>query len=146
MISLSGIALSLTAIVTAFFSPIAAWTIIGFGGGFLLLILIGAKSKKQQYQSGLSPKANDMINKFGHYYAMPFASSAFSAAASALVMAGWVIAIIGAFKGFWIGFVLMIVNQFLCGWLSRSFNPTKFLVDEDERLAHLEVTEWMQNQ
>ena len=145
MISLSGILLSLVAIGVAFYSPIASWIILGVGGCLLLLILIGAKSKKYEYQDGLSPKANEMIQKFGHYYAMPFAGSAFSGAASALVMAGWVVVIVGAFQSFWIGFALMIVNQFFCGWLSRAFNPSKFLVDDTERLAHQEIIEWIQN-
>jgi hypothetical protein len=79
MISLSGIAFSLIAIVTAFFSPLAAWIILGSGECFLLLLLMGTKRRthQYQYQGDLSAKANIMLKKFRHYYDMPIHGTIF---------------------------------------------------------------------
>jgi hypothetical protein len=55
------------------------------------------------------------------------------------MFAGVVIAVIGAFKGLWWGLAIAAANWVVMGFLSRAFNPTNFIVDPLECLAHEEV-------
>ena len=133
----------LVAVITEFFSVLWGWVILAIPSAFLLFILFGAKQKKWQYIPELSNTANQMLQKFGHYYAMPFAGSDFSASASTLMVAGAVLAIIGVFKGFWWGIGIGVINWFLMGFISRAFNPTNFLVDHNEQMGHEEIIAWI---
>jgi hypothetical protein len=133
------IVLSLVAIVTAFFSVLWAWVVLAVPIALLLITFMGLKQKRWKHIPELSEPANAMLQKFGHYYTMPFAGRDFSASSSTLMFAGAVIAVIGAFKGFWWGFAIAVANWIVMGFLSRAFNPTNFIVDPLERLAHEEV-------
>jgi len=104
---------------------------------------MGAKQKKWAYIEELSSKANELLRKFGHFYATPFASMDFSASSTTVGIAGALIAIVGVFNGFWWGILIGVVNWFAMGALARAFNPTNFLLDDDERIAHEEVLEWL---
>jgi len=137
------IVICLTAIITEFFSVLWGWVILAFPAVFLLITLLGAKQKKWQYIPELSDEANRMLQKFGHYYAMPFAGMDFSASASTLLVTGVVIAIIGLFKGFWWGIGIAIANWFVMVFISRAFNPTNFLVDRSEHMAHEEIISYI---
>lgn len=136
---LIAIALSLVAIVTAFFSVLWSWVVIAVPIAILLVTLISLKQKRWKHISELSEPANAMLQKYGHYYTMPFAGRDFSAAASTLMFAGVVVAVIGAFKGFWWGFAIAVVNWLVMGLVSKAFNPSNFIADPMERLAHEEI-------
>lgn len=129
----------LAGIITEFYSIMWGWLVLGAPSAYLLITLFGVKAKKWQRIPELSEPANQMLQKFGHYYAMPFAGSDFSASASTLMVASAVVAIIGAFRGFWWGIGIGIVNWFLMGYVSRAFNPTHFLLDQSEQIAHEEI-------
>ena len=137
------ITICLGAIITEFFSILWGWLVLAFPVVFLLIRLFGVKQKKWQYIPDLSAEANHMLQKFGHYYAMPFANRDFSASASTIMFTGVAIAIIGIFKGFWWSVGIAILNCFLMGFISRAFNPTNFLVDESEQLAHEEIISYI---
>lgn len=133
------IILSLVAIVTAFFSVLWAWVVLAVPIALLLITFMGLKQKRWKHIPELSEPANAMLQKFGHYYTMPFAGRDFSASCSTLMFAGVVIAVTGAFKGFWWGLAIAVANWIVMGFLSRAFNPTNFIADPLERLAHEEV-------
>jgi len=137
------IVICLVAIITEFFSVLWGWLILAFPAVFLLITFLGVKQKKWQYIPELSDEANRMLQKFGHYYAMPFAGRDFSASASTLMFTGVAIAIVGLFKGFWWGIGIAILNWFVMGFISRAFNPTNFLVDQNEHLAHEEMISYI---
>ena len=139
MTQLIVIIVCIVAVITEFFSVMWGWIVLGVPAFFLLVTLFGVKQKKWQHIPELSETANQMLQKFGHYYAMPFAGRDFSACASTLMFAGAAIAIIGAFKGFWWGIGIGIINWFLMGLVSRAFNPTNFLVDPLEQMGHEEI-------
>lgn len=139
MAQLIAIVLSLAAIVTAFFSSLWAWLALAIPIALLLITFMGLKQKRWKHIPELSEPANAMLQKYGHYYTMPFAGRDFSASSSTLMFAGVVIAIIGAFKGFWWGLAIALTNWILMGFLSKAFNPTNFIADPIERLAHEEV-------
>lgn len=136
---LIAIAVCLVAIVTAFFSVLWSWIVLAVRAAILLISLISLKQKRWKHVPELSEPANAMLQKYGHYYTMPFAGRDFSAAASTLMFAGVAVAVIGAFKGFWWGLAVAAVNWFVMGLVSKAFNPTNFIADPMERLAHEEV-------
>jgi len=137
------ILICLAAVITVFFSVLWGWVILAVPSTFLLITLLGVKQKKWQYIPELSETANLMLQKFGHYYAMPFAGRDFSASASILMFAGAAIAIVSAFKGFWWGIGIGAINWFLMGFIARAFNPTHFLVDPLEQMGHEEIIAWI---
>jgi hypothetical protein len=85
-----------------------------------------------------------MLQKFGHFYAMPFGGRDFSASASTLMPAGIVVAIVSALKGFWLGIGIAIINWFLMWIVAKAFNPTNFLAYYEEQSAHEEIIEFIQ--
>jgi len=137
------IIICLVAVITEFFSVLWGWVILALPAFFLLITLIGVKQKKWAHIPELSNYANRMLQKFGHYYSMPFAARDFSASASTVMLAGVVVAIIGIFKGFWWGIGIAVVNWFLMAYTSRAFNPSNFLVDDRERKAHDEIISYI---
>ena len=137
------ILICLAAVITEFFSVLWGWVILAVPTAFLLFTLFGVKQKKWQYIPELSETANQMLQKFGHYYAMPFAGRDFSASASTVMFAGAAVAIIGAFKGFWWGIGIGVINYILMGFVSRAFNPTNFLADPLEQMGHEEIIAWI---
>lgn len=120
------ILICLAAVIIEFFSVLWGWLILGLPSAFLLITLFGVKQKKWQHIPELSDTANQMLQKFGHYYAMPLAGRDFSACASTLMFGGAAIVIIGSFKGFWWGIGIGVVNWLLMGVVLRAFNPTNF--------------------
>lgn len=139
MAQLIAIVLSLAAIVTAFSSFLWAWVVLAVPITLLLVTFVGLKQKRWKHIPELSEPANAMLQKYGHYYTMPFAGRDFSASSSTLMFAGVVVAAIGAFKGFWWGLAIAAVNWIVMGFLSKAFNPTNFIADPIERIAHEEV-------
>ena len=137
------ILICLAAVIIELFSVLWGWLILGLPSAFLLITLFGLKQKKWQHIPELSDTANQMLQKFGHYYAMPFAGRDFSACASTLMFGGAIIAIIGAFKGFWWGIGIGVINWLLMGVVSKAFNPTNFLVDPLEQMGHGEIIEYI---
>jgi hypothetical protein len=129
----------LVSIVVSFFSPLWGWIILALPSLFLIITLFGLKQKKWSYVPELSPKANQMIRKFGHFYNMPFAGTDFSASATTLMFVGIILAIIGLFHKFWWGIAISAVNWVVMAFVSRAFNPSFFLVDDEERFAHEEI-------
>jgi len=143
MIQFLIILICLAALITEFFSVMWGWVILGVPMVFLLLLFFGLKQKKWRHIPGLSEEANQMLQKFGYYYAMPFTGRDFSASASTIMFAGIVVAIIGIFKGFWWGIGIAILNWLVMGLVARAFNPTNFLVDPIKQMAHKEIISYI---
>jgi len=70
MTQLIVILICLAAVITEFFSVLWGWVILAIPSTILLLTLFGVKQKKWQYIPELSETANQMLQKFGHFYAM----------------------------------------------------------------------------
>ncbi|SRR5258706_11703826 len=135
----------LVAFVAAFFFPFWAWVPIGLADGYLLYVLGGAKRMKWKYIPELSRAANEMLQRYGHFYTMPFAGTDFSSSASGLQIAGIAVDVVCAFKGFWWGLGLAVLNYLVMGPVSVSFNPTHFLKDPSKKNAHDEVIAHIRN-
>ena len=139
------IALCVVAIIAAFFSAVWAWGVLAIPVVLLAMTFAALKQHQWEHIPELSDSANAMLQKYGHHYAMPFATRDFSAAATTIMFAGVVIAIIGAFSGIWWGLAVALTTWVTMGILSKAFNPTNFIVDPIERLAHEEVIAFIQS-
>jgi hypothetical protein len=131
--------IGLVAIGTAFWYPIASWTLLSLPLAWLTFTLYSVKPKSSVQTAKLSPKAKELLSKFGHYYHRPYAGKDFSSAASGIGLASLVVGVIGAFQRFWLGIVIGIVFYLFASILARQFNPEGFLVDKEERRAHNEI-------
>jgi hypothetical protein len=139
MIQLCVIIVSGVAVITGIFSVLWGWIILCFPIIFVLITLLTVKVKKWKHIPELSERANKLFQKYGHYYTMPFAGRDFSSSASTLMFAGAAIAIIGAFKGFYWGIGLGIINWLVMGFVAKAFNPTIFLTDPLDKMAHEDI-------
>lgn len=143
MTQLLAILLALGALVWAFFDPLWAWAPLVVCAALLALVLAGVKRQKWQYVAELSPPANEMLQRFGHFYARPFAGRDFSGACSTLQFGAIAVAVVGLFNGFWWSIAIAAVFWFGLGPMAMMFNPTNFLTDPMLRMAHEEVAAWI---
>jgi len=143
MFSILFIFVGLVAIIVSFWSPIWAWVILGIAEVVILFTLMGVKSQKWKYIPDLSEPANAMLQKYGHFYTMPFAARDFSSSASAYQLASIALGIVCGFKGMWWGVAVAVGNMMLMAFVARAFNPTVFITDPLEQLAHEEVISYV---
>jgi hypothetical protein len=134
---------SIAAVVVSFFSPAAAWGTLALPAVFLLWMLASAKGQKLKHVPQLSPMANRLLQRYGHFYAMPSASRDFSSASSGVQLASAAIGIIGAIKGSWWGIPLAVVTYFVMAAAAKQLNPSLFLENPAERAAHDEIIDYM---
>ncbi len=140
MIFLIAKALALLAIVLAFFSTIVAWVALLLPAGYLLAIYCLFKGRGPRNSiPELSPRANELLVKFPHFYANPFANRTISGAAGTFALAGVIVAVIGCYRGFWWGLLMGLVNLGVMTRLANAFEPTKFLRGDSEKEAHNEI-------
>jgi hypothetical protein len=93
----------------------------------------------------LSAEANRLFQKYGHYYAMPFAGRDFSSASSAVGVTGMIISIIGLFFHFWWGILLGVMFLVISNRLGKFYNPSMFLelLSDSEKQAHKEIMSFL---
>jgi hypothetical protein len=73
MVQMLAVLVGLASVGISFFSPPWAWAPLLVAAAALLLTLFGAKRQRWRQIDELSPQANAMLQRFGHYYSMPFA-------------------------------------------------------------------------
>jgi len=129
-------------------APGWGWLVIGLVDAVILLTFWSAKRRYRfKYVAELSPEANAMLQRYSHYFAMPFASRDFSASAATSQFAGVALGIISAISGFWWGLGLAAVNWFLMGAVAVGLSPAApIAADPAARIAHDEVAAWVQRQ
>jgi hypothetical protein len=125
--------------------PAWAWIPIILADLVISINLWVAKQKYRfKYLPDLSPEANDLLQRYGPYFAMPFASKDFSASAATCQFAGIIIASIGLFRGFWLAIALAVANWFLMGLVAVSLSPVSLLARSTAlQIAHDEVVEYI---
>ena len=146
MIQMVAIIVAIISLVISFFAhPAWAWIPIILAD---VVICIQTWAAKQRYKSEFVPElsieANDLLQRYGHYFAMPFASKDFSASAATFQFAGIIIAVVGLFRGFWWAIALAAANWFLMGFIAVSLSPVSLLVESTTlQIAHDEVVEYI---
>lgn len=139
MFSILFIIAALAAIVVSFWSPTWGWGIALAAEAIILVTLFSVKQHRWKHIPELSAIGNEMLQKYGHFYTMPFAARDFSSSASAFQLASFLLGAIDGFKGAWWGVVLAVVNLGVMAYAARAFNPTVFITNPLERMAHDEV-------
>ncbi len=125
--------------------PIWGWIPIAIVDLIIGIQLWAAKQKYRfNYIHDLSSEANELLQRYGHYFAMPFASRDFSASAATSQFAGIAIAIIDVFNTLWWGIALAAGNWFLMGFVAVSFSPVSLLEKSPAlQMAHDEIVEYI---
>jgi len=136
--------LGLASILAAFYSPAWGWAGIAPPSFALLIILYRKKRTTWRRVPELSPQANAMIRKFGHAYANPIGGRDLSLAASTVMCASMIVALIGLRHAFWAGIAMGTTNGLAMAFAARQFNPANFLLGEAERVAHTEIISLIQ--
>ena len=143
MFGLISFALVIAAISTAFFRPTAAWIILSIPVAWMIFMRLVLGARRLLPRPELSAPANELFQRFGHYYAYPFVGTEYSSSASGVSIAAIIVGIIGVFKGNWWRLAIALLFFILASWLARQFNPTHFLLDERERAAHDEILSFL---
>lgn len=149
MIQMVTIFIAVVSLVLSFVThPLWAWIPIILVDLIICIQLWAVKLKYRfNYIPGLSPEANELLRRYGHYFAMPFASKDFSASAATSQFAGIVIAIIGLFKSFWWAIALAAGNWFLMGFVAVSLSPVSLLAKSPAlQIRHDEIVEYITSQ
>ena len=126
--------------------PIWGWLAIGIVDLFIVLTSWSAMGRHRvKHVEELSPAANAMLQRYGHYFSMPFASRDFSASAASSQFAGVVLGIISSISGFWWGLAFAGANWFLMGGVAVGLSPAALIArDPAVRTAHDEVVAFLQ--
>ena len=149
MIQMLTIFIAVVSLVLSFVvHPLWAWIPIVIVDLVICIQLWAVRVKyRPNYISGLSPVANELLGRYGHYFAMPLASKDFSASAATSQFTGIVIAIIGLFRGFWWAMALAAGNWFLMGFVAVSLSPVSLLAKSPAlQIAHNEIVEYITSQ
>ncbi len=118
MVQILTIIVSLVAAVICFFSPVWAWVIMALVDCSFIMILWGTKGRQARQIPELSQPANDLFQKYVHFYSTPFASRDYSASAATSQGAGVVLCIISVFEGFYTGIALGAINWVAMGFVA----------------------------
>lgn len=129
----------LLAAVVCVWHPKVAWAALGLFGAFLLFQLLVVR--KTHRFTPLLPAVTEaealLVERYGHYFAMPFASRDFSAAAATLQFGGILVAIVSWFPGFKFAVAFAVFNWFIMGYVATAFSPAALLAKHPElRIPH----------
>ena len=100
MIQVIAILVSIGAFAWSFFQPVWAWVPLIVVALYLLFVLLSLKFEKYNSVKELSPSANQMFQKYAHFYLKPFAGRDFSSACSTIQFGAVAVGLVGAFNGF----------------------------------------------
>lgn len=149
MFQMLTVIVAVVSLVLCFFAhPAWAWLPIALVDLFICVQFWLAKQRYRfSYIPNLSPAANELLRRYGHYFATPFASKDFSASAATSQFAGIIIAVVGAFRTFWWGIAFGAANWFVMGAIAVSLSPVRILADKPAlQLAYNEVTEYIKSE
>jgi len=144
MYQMISLVLCLASIIWAFFSPLWAWSPIILVGLVLLVNLFGLKTQKWNHFEELSPSANEMLQRFGHYYHMPLACRDFSATASTIQFVGVGVGIVDVFNSFYWGIGLGILFYIVFAMVAKEYNPQNFIQGTSMEISHQEILDWLE--
>lgn len=113
----------------------------------LLIILLGFVSTQSARDiPSLSVAANARLKRFAHYYMYPGTSSGLSKSCFYVQVASAIIAVIGAFGGFWWGIAFAVLLVPIMSAVGYRYNPTLFFLKEGEQQAHEEIVSFLHAQ
>lgn len=107
-------------------------------------MLWSVKRQRCSHIQELSPKANEILNKYYHFYNKPFESRELSSASASLILSGLILVIIGLFNDFWWGIAIGFGYCMVIGYVGFDFDPTGRPMDDDEKSAHSEINAYFE--
>lgn len=126
-------------VITACFSPASAWGLI-FGLDAWLVITLWSLKRTQYPACPLAGSGMIQIDELwarhAHYYMRPVVCRMYSRSASTLTLLAGVVVLIGLFRGFWWGLAWGVVAYVLSAMLAPEFDPSRFVREAEDRLAH----------
>lgn len=137
----------IAALVASLGAPVAGWLILALPEAWLILTLVSLKRRNwPDIPSLVMPNAREMLLRHGHFYHLPLASRSYSASASRLMFFGVLVAGVGCLRGFWWGLGLGVINYIAMALIAPEFDPTRFIDDPMDRLAHDEIIQCVELQ
>ncbi|MFN8360456.1 MAG: hypothetical protein U0264_11130 [Candidatus Kapaibacterium sp.] len=137
----------ITAVVTTFYSITIAWVICLIPTVLLCFFKYSYARFDTKYIDELSPSANQMLRKFGHFYRFPRTSYDLGRAALYQGYGVMFVVIFSLNKANWLFLIFGIANYFLMSILIHFFDPHVYLSatkeNRDEVAAHEEVVEFL---
>jgi hypothetical protein len=131
---------SIVAGVLSFFvSPWLGWAVLEVPLFFCMIVLIAVKRNRLRKYECLSPEANKLLQKYGHYYDRPHAATAFGHFTAALVTGVIALGVIDWYHQFYTGICIAIPTFFLCGHLTNNFLPSLIVRTDENISAHTEI-------
>lgn len=125
-----------------------AWMVIAAVAALLIVLLgvvllgfVSTQSAKDIL--ALSVAANARLKKFVYYYMYPGTSSGLSRSCFYVQVAGVIVAVIGAFDGFWWGIAFVLLLLPIMSIVGYRYNPTLFFLKEGEQQAHEEILSFL---
>lgn len=131
--------LCIAAIFFAFYSVMWSWILIAAAIAVLVFALRSVSGVEWNDMPELSPSANEMFKKYGHFYTMQHGASIFSSLTSGVQFSAIIVGVINAYYSFWFGLLLAVFLWPMLNKMAKKFNPTRFITDPFESLDHREV-------
>ena len=136
--------IALGAVILSFFSTVATWSVLAVAAAAFWLLLLAIRRKQYPHIDDLSDDANALIQRYGHFYFMPFAGSDCSGGCSAICLASIIAVVVSCIRGDWWSLAVGAAVYCATAFAARGFNPTNFLSPR-ERVAHEEIVVWLQS-
>lgn len=144
MIQTITIPICICSIIWSLFQPMLAWIPLFILAIYLLVILAGLKSRKPRYIEELSTEANEMFQKYSHFYVTPNACRDSSSTCSTVQFSAVILGVVGIFNGFTWGIGLSTLFWFVLSNAAKAYNPTFFIQNDPVMMsAHDEIIEWI---
>ena len=147
MVQLFTLVIGLAAALASWLAhPAWGWAAIGLLDLYFALTCRAAvRANRLPPSEQISPEANALMQRYGHYFASPFACRDFSASAATSQFIGLVCAVIGGVAAsWWWGLALAAVNFVAMGAIATRLSPAAPMAsDPAVRLAHDEVVAFL---
>jgi hypothetical protein len=124
------------AVLLSLVNPLFGWIFLAIPGGYLWWMLRRVRHLRPQQNLHLSPLGQDLVNRYGHFYAIPWAGESFGGGASILALSSLILGAVNIMQGFWWGIGLALLGGLVFGNLARNFNPTRYLSGIESEVHH----------
>lgn len=86
------------------------------------------------YIDELSSMANELLKKYGHYFAMSLGAKDFSASCATFQFGGIALMVFCLIKGFWWSIIFCAINWIVMGYWAVSYSPIA-MINKNPNLA-----------
>ena len=121
--------------------PLLSWGLLGLLVGWLWYTLSHARRRiRVDYVPDLSPRANELLSRYAHYYLYPAAGQSYASAAATTIVAAFAVAVVLAIRREWVQTAPVLVFWIVGGNLIGGFKPLLRLTED--KMAHNELIDY----